>query len=857
MELHEPILSSNIDELENELIKITTMLGSQDYQNIEQLNIEIENIAKTFLVGSGIGFWCLNEQNQQLFFSKNWEKFLGYSKEDIKELSLKTLASNVHHKDLDNFNNFIAKIHSDSSSKDTYELFMRVKHKEEGWGNVLIRGKILIKDIEDQPKWSFGTYLDLTKFIHIEGEKKDFSSMVENLHKNLPGFVYKLRLNKDKQWSFPYISSNVWDIFGLSLEEGMKNPSAFFNLIHPEDIEEVKKSVNNAIQNLTVWKKVYRIIHPTKGIRWIEAHATPQLSLDGAVRIYGYAHDATELHQAKESAHLANRICENTSDGVLMVNSSGKITKINPAMCLMSGYSEDELVGQTPSILSAGRYDKAFYKKLYESVILTGHWQGEIISKRRNGENYTSFLTIEVVPDVEHSNLKNYIATFTDISELKERNNELTRLENYDYLTNLPNRRLLLEKLELALTESNNNSTKVVVCFIDLDDFKPINDTYGHSFGDRFLCHVSEELVKSVRHQDTVARLGGDEFVVVLNNIKDEQELNKLVEVLHNTCTKLYEVLEEKILLSASMGIVVYPNVKGNADELIRFADQAMYKAKQQGRKRFVYFDSQKEDASIAHYLKLEQVRAALENDEFTLWYQPKVDVATNKVFGVEALIRWQKPNGKIIPAVDFINIIEGDPLDYLIGKFVIEKALQDQSKWIKEGYNIAVSVNISSDHLLHPNFEQDLKRLIKKYQSDPKLIILEILETSRISDFDVVIERLRSCLKIGVCFSLDDFGTGYSSLGYLRALPTQEVKIDKSFIFSMLKESQDKMIVQGIIDLSHALGRVVVAEGVETDDHVSELRQMGADLIQGYGISKPMPESQLLNWIKKWEEKT
>jgi EAL domain-containing protein (putative c-di-GMP-specific phosphodiesterase class I) len=233
------------------------------------------------------------------------------------------------------------------------------------------------------------------------------------------------------------------------------------------------------------------------------------------------------------------------------------------------------------------------------------------------------------------------------------------------------------------------------------------------------------------------------------------------------------------------------------------------------------------------------------------------VDVATNKVLGVEALIRWVKPDGKIIPAVDFINIIEGDALDYQIGRFVIERALKDQSAWIKNGFDIAVSVNISSDHLLHPNFEKDLKTLIKKYASNPKLIILEILETSRISDFDVVIERLRSCLKLGVCFSLDDFGTGYSSLGYLRALPTQEVKIDKSFIFSMLKESQDKMIVQGIIDLSHALGRVVVAEGVETDDHMSELKKMGADLIQGYGVSRPMPEPQLLAWIGKWNDKT
>lgn len=850
------IPNSSIEELEKKLIKITAMLDSETYLDVEKLHSDIDYIAKNALVGSDIGFWCLNEKTKDLFFSKNWEEFLGYTRKEIKELNIEYLTKLIHPKDLNNFNNFIAQIHTNNLVKDRYELFLRLKHKEKGWGNVLIRGKILIKDIAGQSKWSFGTYMDLTKFMHTEVEKKDYYSMMENLHKNLPGFLYKYRLDKNKQWSFPYMSNNVSDIFGLPPEEGIRNPLAFFNLIHPEDLEDVKKSIAHSFQTLTVWKKNYRIIHPNKGVRWIESHATPQLAIDGAIHAYGYAHDATEIHQVRENANLANKIYENTNDGVLMIDSIGKITKINPAMCLMSGYSEEELLGQNPSVLSSGRYDKSFYKKMYNDILLNNHWQGEIISRRKNGDSYTSLLTIEAVTDVENNKLKNYIATFTDISELQERNNELIRLENYDYLTNLPNRRLLLEKLEFALTKANANSNKVAICFIDLDEFKPINDIYGHSFGDRFLCHISEELVKSVRTQDTVARLGGDEFVVVLDEIKDESELTSLIDSINQTCTKTYDILSEKITLSASIGVVVYPNVKGNADELIRFADQSMYKAKQQGRKRHVFFDSQKEDASIAHYLKLEQVRLALKNDELKLWYQPKVDVLTNKVVGVESLIRWQKPNGEIIPAVEFINIIEGDELDYQIGRFVIKKALKDQSKWLKKGFNITVSVNISSDHLLHPHFEEDLKTLIQKYNSDPKLIIIEILETSRISDFDAVIERLRSCLKLGVCFSLDDFGTGYSSLGYLRALPTQEVKIDKSFIFSMLKQSQDKMIVQGIIDLSHALGRVVVAEGVETDEHISELRKMGADLIQGYGISKPMSENNLLNWIDGWNEK-
>lgn len=847
--------SASVIELEEKLISLVNIFDKENVQNMdEKLSEEIDCIAKCSLAGSEMGVWGINEKTKKIYFSKTWENFLGYPKEKISTLCLNNFAKTCHPEDREKFEKFLSQVNSKDSKKDKYELFLRVKHNDLGWGSILFRGKVLIRDENDDPKWTFGTYVDLTDFMYSELKKYEFFTMMSSLHHNLPGFVYKIYLSSKNDWSFPYMSNNVFEIFGLTQEDGINNPSAFLNIIHPEDIADVKNSIFYSVENLTSWKKTYRINHPTKGVRWIESHATPQRNEDGSLSAYGYAHDATEIHQARESANFAIKFYENTSDGVLMVDHNKKIVQVNPAISIITGYSDEDLIGQTPGILGSGLHTPEFYKHMSESVDIVGYFQGEVINKRKNGEIYNAILTIELVPDAENSNRKNFIATLTDISELKERQNELIRLENYDYLTNLPNRRFLLEKLENALKDAEVNSTKLAICYIDLDQFKPINDKYGHSFGDRFLCHLADEIVNSVRPEDTVARLGGDEFVVILKGLKDDLELSSLIDSLNAACVKNYNVLAENIKLSASMGVVVYPNVKGNADELIRFADQSMYKAKQQGRKRFVFFDSEKEDASIAHYVKLEQVREALGNNEFTLWYQPKVELSTNNVLGVEALIRWKKPDGKIIPAIDFINIIEGDDLDYQIGIFVIDRALRDQARWHKMGVDISVSVNISPDHLLHPHFEEDLRRSIRKYNSNPKLIIVEILETSRISDFDAVIDRLRSCLKLGVCFSLDDFGTGYSSLGYLRALPTQEVKIDKSFIFSMLKDSQDKMIVQGIIDLSHALGRVVVAEGVETDEHISELKKMGADLIQGYGVSKPLPEENLLAWIKIWE---
>ncbi len=281
-----------------------------------------------------------------------------------------------------------------------------------------------------------------------------------------------------------------------------------------------------------------------------------------------------------------------------------------------------------------------------------------------------------------------------------------------------------------------------------------------------------------------------------------------------------------------------------------------MYKAKQKGKKRFVFFDQEQEEQSIKYYLKVEELKEALKNNELTLWYQPKISVKNNIIVGMESLIRWKKPEGNIVPATEFIDVIYGDELDYKIGYFVIEKALSTQKKWSDQGHIFNLSINISPDHLLNTKFESDLKFLLSKYETIPSTITIEILENSKIKNFDYIVNKLNSCIDLGVKFSLDDFGTGYSSLSYLRAIPTTEVKIDKSFVMSMLNKKEDQLIVSGVIELSHALGRTVVAEGVETEEHIKKLKELNVDILQGYGISKPLPEEQVLDWVNLWNKK-
>jgi diguanylate cyclase (GGDEF)-like protein/PAS domain S-box-containing protein len=437
---------------------------------------------------------------------------------------------------------------------------------------------------------------------------------------------------------------------------------------------------------------------------------------------------------------------------------------------------------------------------------------------------------------------------------LEKANTALQLSAHYDALTELPNRILLSDHMQQSMTRSLRSNQSVAIAYIDLDGFKTINDNYGHSVGDQFLRQIARYLKLSLREGGTLARIGGDEFVAVLDELNENTDshiiLNRMLEA---AATEL--VIDGKPLkVSASIGVTFYPQNNSSPDQLLRHADHAMYKAKQLGKGCWHIFDIERDVAVKHQHEELERLRLALHSDEFTLFYQPKVDLRSNKVIALEALIRWHHPVQGILPPGAFLPVLEQDILSIQLGEWVIKTALKQLHSWHSSPMEMPISVNISPLQLQHPDFVFQLEQILKEFPLfSPNSLEFEILESSALKDIDRVSGIIKACNRLGVTFSIDDFGTGYSSLTYLKRLPTEYLKIDQSFIRDMLIDADDLTIIQGIIGLAKAFDLKVISEGVETPAHGEKLLTMGCFLAQGYGIAKPMPASKFPQWLKQW----
>lgn len=455
----------------------------------------------------------------------------------------------------------------------------------------------------------------------------------------------------------------------------------------------------------------------------------------------------------------------------------------------------------------------------------------------------------------QHKNAQHKVESAN--KSLAHANSVLKHIAHYDALTRLPNRTLLFDRMQQTMAANRRRGDSTAVAFLDLDNFKDINDLYGHGGGDQILIHIAERIKSTLRDSDTVARTGGDEFVAVLTGLTHPTDCEPLLVRVLEVISKPITLNDQEIQVFASIGVTTYPQDCVDAEQLLRHADQAMYTAKQAGKNCFHLFDIAKDAEYQSHREELENIRQALERDEFILFYQPKVNMLNNTVIGAEALIRWQHPQRGILAPAQFLPVIEEDDLSIDIGEWVIARALKQMQIWRLSGLKIPVSVNINALHLQQPDFVERLKVILKKYPDiEPEYLELEILETSALNDISFVSTIIDICQSIGVRFSLDDFGTGYSSLSYLKRLPAKILKIDQSFIRDMLEDSDDLAIIQGIVGLASAFGRDVIAEGVETLEHGEKLLSMGCVQAQGYGIARPMPANEMPAWAQAWPPK-
>lgn len=583
----------------------------------------------------------------------------------------------------------------------------------------------------------------------------------------------------------------------------------------------------------------------------LEARGIPYKGKD--VRVVEFR-DITEEKKAQEELRLAASVFTQAREGILISDVNGVIINVNKAFSYITGYAYDEVVGKKPNMLKSGRHEDAFYKDMWDSLLEKDHWYGEIWNRRKNGEVYVEMLTISAIKN-DHGKTSQYMALFSDISIAKEHERQLEYIAYHDALTTLPNRILLQDRLRQGMVHAKRHSGKLVMAYLDLDGFKNINDHYGHEIGDRLLISLSAKMKQLLREGDTLARIGGDEFVLVFNDMKDIETSIPMLSRMLFVISQPIDIGALVLQVSASIGVTFYPqDEEMEADQLLRQADQAMYQAKLAGKNRYHIFDDKQDRSVRGYHESLENIRHALTYNEFVLHYQPKVNMHTGKMIGVEALVRWQHPQKGLLSPAAFLPVIEDHLFAITLGEWVIDTALSQISKWKEIGLEVPISINVGAKQLQHSEFIACLQALLKKHSNvNPSLLEIEILETSTLEDLLGISNIIKECHSMGITFALDDFGTGYSSLTYLKKLPVNVLKIDQTFVRDMLDDPDDLAILEGILGLSRAFSRQVIAEGVETIEQGEMLLQLGCELAQGYLIARPMPAFELPSWLDSW----
>lgn len=562
-----------------------------------------------------------------------------------------------------------------------------------------------------------------------------------------------------------------------------------------------------------------------------------------------------ERSVSEEQLKLAAQVFVEAHDGIFITETNGTIIDVNPAFCQITGYDREEILGKNPKVLNSKKQDKQFYSDMWSCVLSHGYWKGEVWNRKKNGELYAELLTISSLKDSSGKTL-HYMGLFADITQLKNQHSKLEQMAHYDALTLLPNRTLFIDRFNQAIIHANRSKSELAICFIDLDNFKPINDNYGHNVGDKILVEVAQRIKSNLRTGDTISRQGGDEFALLLSDIRNFEDCQDILQRIHSSLAKPFMLGDVYYNITASTGVTLYPHDQGDLDTLIRHADQAMYQIKLSGGDGFRLFNKEKDQQIINKQHKLNEIVNAIKEDEFILYYQPKVNMKTGKVFGVEALARWKSAAKGMISPIDFLPVMEGTNVEIQFGRWVISSAIKQLSQWQRNGLSIEVSINISSYHLQSVTFIDDLREVLSKYQDlDTRSIQLEILESSVLGDLKAIRNTLNICRELfGLQVALDDFGTGYSSLTHIKSLPANVIKIDQSFVIDMLKDANNYSIIYGVLGLANSFSRDVIAEGVESTAHGLMLLMMGCEKAQGYGIAKPMPACDFDSWLTLYQ---
>jgi diguanylate cyclase (GGDEF)-like protein/PAS domain S-box-containing protein len=651
----------------------------------------------------------------------------------------------------------------------------------------------------------------------------------------------------DKKGVITYFNKKFTEVFGYTIAD-VSTLDEWWLKAYPNEIYR-RRALDN-------WNEVVaKAVKEKTDIKSAEYNVTCKNGVERIVIIGGRPFgggvlaifsDITERKRAEEELRITAVTFE-THEGILITDAEAKIIRVNHAFQDITGYTSEEVIGKNPSIMSSGRQNKVFYTEMWKQLINTGSWGGEIWDKRKNGQIYPKWLTITAVKNKEQKTTQ-YVGIFNDISVRKKAEEEIQNLAFYDALTNVPNRRLLLDRFQLAISLSARSNQYGAALYLDMDKFKNLNDIMGHEYGDILLVEVARRIQACLRDADTVARLGGDEFVVLIEEVSGDQKqaLQKvalIAEKIREALTIPYLLGEYEYYSSASIGICLYCGNEKSVVDLLKSADMAMYQAKESGRNAIRFFDPLMQQAVENHATLESNLRAAVTNRQLQLHYQIQVDKECRPL-GAEALLRWEDPKLGFISPSQFIHIAEESALILDIGHWVIETACRQLAEWgaSEPMRRLTLSINVSARQFGLPNFVDSITAAVNTYQIDPSRLKLELTEHVLLNDVINVVTKMNALKDLGVWLSIDDFGTGYSSLSYLKQLPIHELKIDQSFVRDIVTDPNDAMMVKTIISLAQNFHLDVIAEGVETEAQMNFLVQNGCMAYQGYLFGRPVP---------------